>query len=112
LSAKTNVVALISGGNINPSMLIQIIERGMLQHNFLIRVSIIIPDQPKSLKEVLAVFGNLRANVQSIEHDRYTTSVPVGFVKLLITLQVMGAEQINSIETELKKRKFKYELLN
>ena len=107
-----NVVALISGGNINLSMLTQIIERGMLQHNFLIRVSIIIPDQPKSLKEVLAVFGNLRANVQSIEHDRYTTSVPVGFVKLLITLQVMGAEQINSIEKELKKRKFKYELLN
>ena len=106
-----NIVSVISGGNINLSLLTQIIERGMMQNNLMTRISITAPDKPKVLKDVLTVLSNLRSNVVSINHDRCTTSVPVGHVKLIITFQILGVEQIEIIKKELEKKKLKYELL-
>ena len=106
-----NIVALISGGNINLSLLTQIIERGMMQNYLMTRISIITPDRPKVLKDILTILANLRSNVVSINHDRCTTSVPVGHVKLIITFQILGTEQIDIIKKELEKKNLKYELL-
>jgi len=106
-----NIVAVISGGNINLSLLTQIIERGMMQNYLMTRISIMAPDRPKVLKDVLSILSNLRSNVVSITHDRCTTSVPVGHVKLIITFQILGMEQIDIIKKELEKKDLKYELL-
>jgi threonine dehydratase len=106
-----NIVAIISGGNINLSLLTQIIERGMMQNYLMTRISIVAPDRPKVLKDVLTILSNLRSNVVSISHDRCTTSVPVGHVKLIITFQILGTEQIDIIIKELEKKNLKYELL-
>jgi len=106
-----NIVAVISGGNINLSLLTQIIERGMMQQYLMTRISIVAPDRPKVLKDVLTILANLRSNVVSISHDRCTTSVPVGHVKLIITFQILGLEQIDIIKKELEKKNLEYELL-
>ena len=106
-----NIVAVISGGNINLSLLTQIIERGMMQNYLMTRISIIAPDRPKVLKDVLTILANLRSNVVTLSHDRCTTSVPVGHVKLIITFQISGMEQIDIIKKELDKKDLKYELL-
>jgi threonine dehydratase len=89
----------------------QIIERGMMQNNLMTRISLVAPDRPKILKDVLNILANLRSNVVSITHDRCTTSVPVGHVKLIITFQTLGEEQINIIKNELGKKGLKYDLL-
>jgi threonine dehydratase len=107
-----NIVAILSGGNINLSLLTQIIERGMMQNYLMTRISIIAPDRPKVLKDVLSILANLRSNVISIAHDRCTTSVPVGYVKIIITFQMLGKEQVDIIRKELDKKDFTYELLN
>lgn len=107
-----NIVSIISGGNINLSLLTQIIEQGMMYNNLLTRISVICADKPKVLKDILTILANLRSNVISISHDRCTTSVPVGHVKLIITFQTLGSEQIDVIKKELDKKDLKYELLN
>jgi (p)ppGpp synthase/HD superfamily hydrolase len=68
------------------------------------------PDRPKILKDILTVLSSINANVQSIYQDGSTTSVPVGFVKITLTFQVLGKEQIDYILTELNKKDFKCEL--
>lgn len=105
-----NIVSLISGGNVNLSLLTQIIEQGMMYNNLLTRISIVSPDKPKVLKDILTILANLRSNVISISHDRCTTSVPVGHVKLIITFQTLGSEQVDIIKKELDKKDLKYEL--
>jgi threonine dehydratase len=107
-----NIVALLSGGNVNLSLLTQVIEQGMMHYNLMTRISIVALDRPKILKDVLTILANLRANVISISHDRCTTSVPVGHVKLIITFQILGFEQIDIIKKELDKKELKYELLS
>ena len=107
-----NIVALLSGGNINLSLLTQIIERGMMKNKLLFKISIIANDKPKILRDILTILANLGANVQSISHDRGTTSVPVGYVKITITLQTLGSEQINIIKQAFDQKNLKYQILH
>jgi len=103
---------ILSGGNVNLSLLTQIIERGMMRYKQLVKVSITALDKPKVLKDILAILSDFGANVQSIAHDRCTTSVPVGFVKIVITFQTLGKEQIELIKKEFNKKKVTYHILS
>jgi len=107
-----NVVVVLSGGNVNLSLLTQIIERGMIKNKLLTKISIIALDKPKVLRDILTILANLGSNVQSISHDRGTTSVPVGYVKIIITFQTLGKEQIDVIKKELYRKKLKYQILS
>lgn len=111
-SPRKNIIALLSGGNINLSLLTQIIERGMIKNKLLVKISIIANDKPKILRDILTIISNLGANVQSITHDRCTTSVPVGYVKIIITLQTLGSEQINTIKQIFDQKNLKYQILH
>ncbi|MEM3226737.1 MAG: threonine ammonia-lyase [Thermoplasmata archaeon] len=107
-----NICALISGGNINLSLLTQIIEKGLTEEKLLTRVSMIIPDQPGALKDILNFISNLKANVQSIEGDRLDRDVPVGMVKIIITLQTLGTYHITSLEKFFSENNIKYEIIS
>ncbi|HWR63886.1 MAG TPA: threonine ammonia-lyase [Candidatus Thermoplasmatota archaeon] len=109
---KKNIVAILSGGNINLSLLTQIIERGMMRHKLLVKVAITALDKPRVLKDILAILGNVGANVNSIEHDRITTAVPVGYVKIIITFQTLGKEQIEMIKERFDQKKVQYHIVS
>lgn len=112
LFPKKNVVVVLSGGNINLSLLTQIIERGMMRQKLLVKVSITALDKPKALREILTILTDLGANVQSIAHDRGTTTVPVGFVRIIITFQTLGKEQIKMIKQKFDRKKLQYNILS
>jgi len=107
-----NVVAILSGGNVNLSLLTQIIERGMMRNKLLVKISITALDKPKALRDILNILANLGSNVQAISHDRCTTAVPVGYVKIVITFQTLGKEQIEIIKKELDRKNLKYQILS
>lgn len=107
-----NVVAVLSGGNVNLSLLTQIIERGMMKNKLLVEISITALDKPKVLRDILSILANLGSNVQAISHDRCTTAVPVGYVKIFITLQTLGKEQIEKIKKELDRNGVVYQMLS
>jgi ACT domain-containing protein len=69
-------------------------------------------DKPKALKEILDILAGFGANVQSIEHDRCTTAVPVGYVKIVITFQTLGREQIALIKKEFDQKHVQYHTLS
>ena len=108
---KKNVVAVLSGGNVNLSLLTQIIERGMMRNKLLVKISITALDKPKVLRDILNILANFGANVQAISHDRCTSGVPVGYVKIVITFQTLGKEQIDAIKHELDHENIKYHIL-
>ncbi len=112
LFPNKNIVAVLSGGNINLSLLTQIIERGMMRHKLLVKVAITALDKPRVLKDILAILANVGANVKSIEHDRITTAVPVGYVKIIITFQTLGKDQIEMIKGRFDQKKVHYHIIN
>jgi threonine dehydratase len=107
-----NIVVVLSGGNVNLSLLTQIIERGMMRHKLLVKVAITALDKPRVLKDILSILANVGANVKSIEHDRITTAVPVGYVKIIITFQTLGKDQIEMIKEKFDQKKVHYHILS
>lgn len=107
---EKNVVCVLSGGNVNLSLLDQVIEQGMMHDHLMARISIIAPDTSKVLKDIIALLSSINANVQSMDLKRSTTSVPVGSVNILLTFQTLGLDQIMFIKEEIEKKGFHCEL--
>jgi len=98
------VVPVISGGNINMSLLQQIVEQGMCLEGLRSTIQVIVPDQAGELQKVLAIFDNLKINIQDIVHERSINSVPVGHVMLLVTINLQHKKQLEIIKGELANK--------
>jgi threonine dehydratase len=99
------VVPVISGGNINMSLLQQIIDQGMYLEGLRTTLQVVVPDQAGELQKVLAIFEGLKANIQDIVHERSITSVPVGHVMIMCTINLQHKKQLDTIKDELVKRR-------
>jgi len=98
-----NVVTLISGGNVNLSLLTQVIEQGMLSNHLMGKMIITVPDKAKVFKDIISILSNMNVNIQSISLDRSSTSVPIGSVDIHLSFLVIGKDQIQAIYDELDK---------
>jgi len=68
-------------------------------------IQVIAPDQAGELQKLLAIFDKLKANIQDIVHERSITSVPVGYVMILLTVNLQQKKQLDTIKEELEKRR-------
>jgi len=98
------VVPVISGGNVNMSLLQQIIDQGMYLEGLRTTLQVIVPDQAGELQKLLAVFDKHKTNIQDIVHERSITSVPVGHVMIVITVNLQQKKQLEMIKEELESR--------
>ncbi len=103
-------LCILSGGNIRMDLLQQILEKSLLQNNLRIRMELIVPDVPGKLNDIVTVLQKLQANIYEIDHDRNTTRVPVGYVRLTVSFHVQQQDQIKTIKAEFKKRGLKFQI--
>lgn len=106
-----NVVPVISGGNINMSILEQILEKGVMDVGLRARIQVLVPDLAGTLMSVIAILGKVRASIHDIYHERSTTSVPIGHVQITITFNLQDTLQLPTILAELDKKGFFYQVL-
>jgi threonine dehydratase len=116
LYGKTNlkgrkVVPVISGGNINMSILEQILDKGVMDEGLRARIQVLIPDQAGMLKSIISILEKMKANIHDIEHERSTTSVPVGYVQVTITFNLQDSTQLPTLLMELDKKGMQYQVL-
>ena len=106
------VVPVISGGNINMSILEQILEKGVMDEGYRARISVVIPDQAGKLKSIITVLEQMKANIHEISHERSITSVPIGYVETTITFNLQDTKQLSTILAELEKKGMPYQVLH
>jgi threonine dehydratase len=99
-----NVVPVISGGNINMSLLQQIVDQGMYLEGLRTTLQVVVPDQAGELQRLLSIFEQLKANIQDIVHERSITSVPIGHVMIMVTINLQQKKQLDTIKEELAKQ--------
>ncbi|HLN54158.1 MAG TPA: threonine ammonia-lyase [Lentimicrobium sp.] len=109
--AGMNVVPVISGGNINMSILEQILDKGVMDVGLRARLSVVVPDQAGMLMSVISILEKVKASIHDIYHERATTTVPVGFVQIIITFNLQDTHQLPMILGELDKKGIKYQVL-
>jgi threonine dehydratase len=96
-----NVVLVLSGGNIDVTMISRIIDRGLVKDARLVRLSVVLRDQPGALARLAALVGEARANILHIEHERAFSRAAIGESRVELTLETSGREQIETVKQHL-----------
>ncbi|HYS17713.1 MAG TPA: threonine ammonia-lyase [Candidatus Binatia bacterium] len=96
-----NVVLVLSGGNIDVTMISRIIDRGLVKDGRLVRLGVLLRDQPGALARLAALIGEARANILHIEHERAFARAAIGESKVELTLETSGREQIDAVKQRL-----------
>ena len=95
--AGRKVGLVLCGGNIEPLVLAEIIERGMVKSGRLARLRVDLRDVPGALADVAALLARLGANIDEVQHQRAFTSLSVERVQIEVVVQTRGAAHIEKI---------------
>jgi threonine dehydratase len=91
------VVAVLSGGNIDPLLMLRIIRHGMAAAGRYLSFSVRVPDSPGSLARLLADCAAADANVLEVEHIRTGTEIRVDEVEIGLRLETRGPEHCDRV---------------
>ena len=86
------VCVILSGGNIDPSLLITVMRHGLTRAGRYLVVRTHIPDRPGELLKLLSLVAEERVNVISVEHHREGMSISVGETEVELTLGARDEE--------------------
>ncbi len=95
------VVCLVSGGNIDVTILSRVIKRGLLTSGRTYSLTIELVDKPGQLKGVSNIIADLGGNVISIHHERASENSDINGCYLRILLETRNFEHIELIKNEL-----------
>ena len=102
-----NVVCLVSGGNIDVTILSRVIERGLQKSGRTCLLNIELIDKPGQLKGVSDIIAALGGNVISVHHERANEGSDINGCYLRITLETRNHAHIEEIKNALTKAGFK-----
>jgi threonine dehydratase len=80
------VCAVLSGGNIDPTLLIAVMRRGLTAAGRYLVLRTRLRDRPGELAQLLQLLGNERVNVMSVEHHREGMEIGVGETEVELTV--------------------------
>jgi threonine dehydratase len=102
-------VAVLSGGNIDPLLLMKVIDHGLSSAGRYLLARIVLSDRPGALAALTTALANLRLNVLSVEHHRAGVALGVDEVEVLLTLETRGPDHASAVLAQLKAAGFHVE---
>jgi threonine dehydratase len=94
-------LALLSGGNIDASLMVQVMRRGLALSGRYLVLRTRVLDRPGELAELLRRLAGERVNVVEVEHQREPSSVPVGYTGIELTLLTRDSEHCEQLVAQL-----------
>src|SRR6202451_1422613 len=95
------IVAIVSGGNIDVTLLARIIERGLVKDGRLVRLRVHLPDYPGALHRLTGILAERRANIVETSYDRAYHNVNLGDTAIDITMETRGPDHIAELISAL-----------
>ena len=95
------VVCLVSGGNIDVTILSRVIKRGLLKSGRSCSLNIELLDKPGQLKGVSRIIADLGGNVIAIHHERASENSDINGCYLRVVLETRNFEHIEQIKSAL-----------
>lgn len=99
-------VCIVSGGNIDVTVLSRIINRGLAKSGRLCTLDMELDDQPGRLVSVCSVIADLGANITGVHHDRSANRQKVNSCILRVSMETKNEEHINRIIRALDAKGF------
>jgi threonine dehydratase len=95
------VVAVLSGGNIDPILLMRVIRHGMAAQGRYLALQCRISDRPGGLVRLLSELSALDANVLDVVHERNSESLPLDQVDVVLQMEMRGQEHRDEVLAKL-----------
>ena len=105
--AGKKTICLLSGGNIDVTILSRVIKRGLLMSGRTCQLMIELADKPGQLKNVSRIIADLGGNVISVHHERANEGSDVTGCYLRIMLETRNYDHIKEIKKALTDFGFK-----
>lgn len=105
---NANIGVVLSGGNIDVTMLNVIIEKGLRKSSRKMNLIVTLIDKPGSLMLLTEIFTNLRANIVHIGYDRTSTTLEYGDANVTIALETKGDEHQEEIRQKLNSEGYTF----
>lgn len=99
----TPTVAVLSGGNVDPLLLGNLIRHGMASTGRYLNLRAVIPDRPGGLAHLLAELADVGANVIEVSHERTSVALHVGEVEVRLQLETKGPEHADAVLSRLRE---------
>lgn len=99
----TPVVAVLSGGNVDPLLLGKLIRHGMASAGRYLQLTVRIPDRPGGLARLLTELADAGANVLEVFHERTSRSLSVDEVEVRLQLESKGPDHADLIVERLRE---------
>jgi threonine dehydratase len=110
--AGTGPVAIVlSGGNIDPTLLISVVRHGLTLDGRYLVLRTRIADRPGELVKLLELIAQERGNVVSVEHHREGMDVPVAQTEVELTLITRDQEHVAVLLAAMKSWGYEVERL-
>jgi len=104
-----NVAVIISGGNLDVSILSRIIERGLAEDGRMVRLRIHLPDYPGALHKLTGVLADHRANIVQTAYDRTYFGVDLGNTAIDLTMETRGSDHVAELMSALQSQQYQFE---
>ncbi len=104
-----NVICLVSGGNIDVTILNRVIERGLLTSGRTCLLNLKLVDRPGQLRDVSKIIADLGANVISVHHEHSSEGSEIEGCYLRIVLETKNFDHIRQIKKALTANGFALE---
>jgi threonine dehydratase len=111
VSGSGSALAVVSGGNVDPLLLMKLIDHGLSAAGRYLLLRIILGDQPGALAALTAAVAKMGLNVLEVEHHRSGLRLGVDEVEVLLTLETRDPEHRSDIVTALQDAGFRVELV-
>jgi threonine dehydratase len=99
--AGKNVVMVLSGGNIDVSLMSRIIERGLVQDGRRAYMRVRVKDRPGALAALTAMLAQTGANILKLDHNRATADLWVTEAEIDLGLETRGRAHVEQITAQL-----------
>jgi threonine dehydratase len=103
----TPVVAVLSGGNIDPLLLGKVIRHGMAAAGRYLHLRVSIPDRPGGLARLLDEVAEAQANVLEVVHERISPSLLLDEVEVHLQLETRGERHSEDLLVRLRERGYR-----
>jgi threonine dehydratase len=103
------VVAVLSGGNVDPLLLLRLIRHGLSSAGRFLSLRLRVPDRPGALALLLGEIAATDANVVDVEHGRMAPNLAMGAVEIVLTVETRGPSHTAAVLKRLRDARYRIE---
>jgi threonine dehydratase len=108
LPKGSKIGIVLSGGNIDVTMLSLIIEKGLMKSARKMKLLVTLVDKPGALQDFTQILTDVGANIVQIGYDRTSTDLKFGDAHVSVSLETKGSEHQESIRKRLAEGGFSF----